>query len=140
MILALVDRCATAGYLPFRASAHLDRTGKRASFPGIRGPGAFNPCSRRRRAPAAPGPKREGGAESPASAGPLPRPGGDRQTKNCAPLAEIVEPLMKAASSEARKATIRATSSGSPRRPAGICAMIFSRTASGTAITISVAM
>ena len=55
-------------------------------------------------------------------------------------LAEIVEPLMKPASSEARKATQRAISSGSPRRPAGIWPMIDSRTFSGTAMTISVAM
>ncbi len=62
------------------------------------------------------------------------------QTKNWAPFAEMVEPLMKPASSEARKVTMRAISSGSPRRPAGIWATIFSRTGSGTAITISVAM
>ena len=62
------------------------------------------------------------------------------QTKNCAPFAEIVEPLMKPASSEARNTTQRAISSGSPRRPAGIWAMIDSRTFSGTAMTISVAM
>ena len=60
--------------------------------------------------------------------------------KNCAPFAEIVDPLMKLASSEARKVTQRAISSGSPRRPAGICAIIDSLTFSGTAITISVAM
>ena len=62
------------------------------------------------------------------------------QTKNCAPLAEMVEPLMKVDSSEARNTTQRAISSGLPRRPAGIWAMIASRTFSGTAITISVAM
>ena len=44
-----------------------------------------------------------------------------RQPKNCAPFAEIVEPVMKPASSEARKTTMRAISSGSPRRPTGIC-------------------
>ena len=42
------------------------------------------------------------------------------QAKYCPPLAEIVEPVMKPASSEARKTTQRATSSGSPRRPTGI--------------------
>ena len=63
------------------------------------------------------------------------------QTKNCAPLAEMVEPLMKPASSATRNETQRAISSGSPRRPAGICGMITSfRTFSGTAITISVPM
>jgi hypothetical protein len=60
------------------------------------------------------------------------------QTKNWPPLAEMVEPVMNPASSEARKTTQRAISSGSPRRPTGICAMMLSRTFSGTAITISV--
>jgi hypothetical protein len=55
-------------------------------------------------------------------------------------LAEIVAPLMKLASSEARNATQRAISCASPRRPAGIMPMIASRTFSGTAITISVAI
>ena len=64
--------------------------------------------------------------------------GGACQTKNCAPLADMVEPLMKPDSSDARNTTQRAISSGSPRRPAGIWAMILSRTFSGTAMTISV--
>ena len=58
------------------------------------------------------------------------------QTKNCAPLAEMVAPLMKPASSAARKVTQRAISAGSPKRPAGIPAMILSRTDSSIAITI----
>jgi hypothetical protein len=66
-------------------------------------------------------------------------PKGRDQTKNCAPLAEIVDPLMKPASSEARNTTQRAISSGSPRRPAGICGMILEfSTSSGMARTISV--
>jgi hypothetical protein len=50
--------------------------------------------------------------------------------KNCPPFALIggaagaVEPVMKPASSEARNTTQRAISSGSPRRPTGIWAMI----------------
>ena len=62
------------------------------------------------------------------------------QTKYCPPLADRVEPVMKPASSEARKTTQRATSEASPRRPTGICAMIASRTFSGTAMTMSVAI
>ena len=63
----------------------------------------------------------------------------DAQTKNCPPFAEIVEPVMKPASSEARNTTQRAISSGSPRRPTGICGMMRSlSTFSGTARTISV--
>ena len=55
------------------------------------------------------------------------------------PLADRVEPVMKPASSLARKATQRAISSGSPRRPTGICGRIFAfSTSSGTALTISV--
>ena len=51
-------------------------------------------------------------------AGSLARQGrGGAQTKNWPPLAEIVEPLMNPASSEARKTTQRAISSGSPSRP-----------------------
>lgn len=61
------------------------------------------------------------------------------QTKNCPPLAEIVDPVMKPASSEARNTTQRAISSGSPRRPTGICGIMRSfSTFSGTARTISV--
>ena len=63
----------------------------------------------------------------------------DDQTKNWPPLAEIVEPVMKPASSEARNTTQRAISSGSPRRPTGICGMMRSfSTFSGMARTISV--
>jgi hypothetical protein len=62
-----------------------------------------------------------------------------RQTKNWPPLALMVDPVMKPASSEARKATIRAISEGSPRRPTGICGMIRSfSTFSSMARTISV--
>ncbi len=57
------------------------------------------------------------------------------------PLADSVEPVMKPASSEARKTTQRAISSGWPRRRTGICGRIdFSSTSFGTAITISVAI
>ena len=54
------------------------------------------------------------------------------------PLTEIVEPVMKSASSAIRKSTARAMSSARPRRPTGMEATIFSSTASGTARTISV--
>ena len=57
------------------------------------------------------------------------------------PFAEIVEPVMRPASSEARKTTQRAISSGSPRRPIGISGRtLFSSTSFGTACTISVLM
>jgi len=57
------------------------------------------------------------------------------------PLAVSVEPVMKLASSEARKRTQRATSSGSPRRPSGTSGkMLFSITSFGTALTMSVAI
>lgn len=72
---------------------------------------------------------------------PLPARGGTAslQAKNWAPLALIVEPEMKPASSEARKTTQRAISSGSPRRPTGICGMMRSfSTFSSMARTISV--
>jgi hypothetical protein len=63
------------------------------------------------------------------------------QEKNWPPFAEIVEPVMKPASSEARKTTQRAISSGSPRRPTGICGMMRSAsTFSSIARTISVPM
>ena len=62
------------------------------------------------------------------------------QTKNWPPFAEMVEPVMKPAPSDARNTTQRAISSASPRRPTGIWAMINSRTFSGTAMTISVAI
>ncbi len=63
------------------------------------------------------------------------------QPKNCAPLALIVEPEMNPASSEARNTTQRAISSGSPRRPTGICGMMRSfSTFSSMARTISVPM
>ncbi len=61
------------------------------------------------------------------------------QARYCPPFAESVEPVMKPASSEARKTTQRAISSGSPSRPTGISGrMRFSRTSCGTARTISV--
>jgi hypothetical protein len=57
------------------------------------------------------------------------------------PLTDRVEPVMKPASSPARKSTLRAISSASPRRPTGISGRIFDlSTSSGTARTISVAM
>ena len=56
------------------------------------------------------------------------------------PLIDIVDPVMKPASSEARNETARAISSAWPRRPTGIRATIFSSTFSGTAATISVSM
>ena len=63
----------------------------------------------------------------------------DRQLKNWPPFGEMVEPVRKPASSEARNTTQRPISSGSPKRPTGICGMIFSfSTFSGTARTISV--
>ncbi len=64
-----------------------------------------------------------------------------RQTKNWPPLAEMVEPVMKPASSEARNTTQRAISSGSPSRPTGICGIMRSlSTFSSMALTISVPM
>ena len=63
------------------------------------------------------------------------------QAKYCPPLAVIVEPVIKPASSEARNTTQRAISSGSPSRPIGICGRIFSfSTFSSIALTISVAI
>ena len=57
------------------------------------------------------------------------------------PLTASVEPVMKAASSEARNSTVRAISSGLPRRPTGMCGRIFAlSTSSGIAATISVPM
>ena len=65
----------------------------------------------------------------------------ERQTMYWPPFAVSVEPVMKLASSEARKRTQRATSSGSPRRPSGTSGrMFFSSTSFGTALTMSVAM
>jgi hypothetical protein len=62
-------------------------------------------------------------------------------TKYWPPLALSVEPVMRPASSLARNTTQRATSSGSPSRPIGICGrMFFSSTSFGTACTISVLM
>ena len=67
------------------------------------------------------------------------QPGQPVQTKNWPPLALMVEPVTKPASSEARKTTQRAISSGSPRRPTGIWGMMRSfRTFSSMARTISV--
>lgn len=84
---------------------------------------------------------RRGSGLRPSPSRPLPARGGtaSRQAKNWAPLALIVEPEMKPASSEARKTTQRAISSGSPRRPTGICGMMRSfSTFSSMARTISV--
>jgi hypothetical protein len=54
------------------------------------------------------------------------------------PLTESVEPVMKSASSATRNRTAREMSSGLPRRPTGIRAMIFVTTSAGTARTMSV--
>ena len=54
------------------------------------------------------------------------------------PLIDIVEPVMKSASSAVRNTTPRAMSSAWPRRPTGMRAMIFSKTSAGTARTMSV--
>ena len=65
----------------------------------------------------------------------------EHQTMYWPPFAVSVEPVMKLASSAARKRTQRATSSGSPRRPSGTSGrMLFSSTSFGTALTMSVAM
>ena len=63
------------------------------------------------------------------------------QLKYWPPLAEMVDPVMKPASSDARNTTQRAISSGSPNRPTGICGMIRSfSTFSSMARTMSVPM
>lgn len=63
------------------------------------------------------------------------------QVEYCPPLAVSVDPVIKPASSDARNTTQRATSSGSPRRPTGICGIIRSlSTFSSIARTISVPM
>ena len=63
------------------------------------------------------------------------------QTMLCPPFADIVEPVMKPASSDARNSTVRAISCGSPRRPTGIRGRMFLATTSGLiALTISVAI
>ncbi len=65
----------------------------------------------------------------------------NRQMTYCPPFAVSVEPVINPASSDARKTTQRAISSGSPRRPTGICGrMFFSSRSFGTACTISVLM
>src|ERR1700688_1990406 len=46
--------------------------------------------------------------------------GGSAQIMFWPPSADIVEPVMKPASSDARNATVRAISYGSPSRPTGI--------------------
>lgn len=56
------------------------------------------------------------------------------------PLIAILDPVTKPASSEHRYLTRAATSSGLPRRPAGICGRIFaSRISCAIAVTIFVA-
>jgi hypothetical protein len=68
-----------------------------------------------------------------------PRP--PAQIMYCPPLAVMVEPVMKPASSETRNTTQRAISSGSPRRPTGIWGTIRSDRIFGSiARTISVPM
>src|SRR5581483_2229150 len=59
---------------------------------------------------------------------------------SCPPLTLSTVPVMNEEWSEARKCTARATSSGRPSRPTGICALIRSSTFSGTCSSISVAM
>jgi|GEM_PF-6183537 len=54
------------------------------------------------------------------------------------PFTGIFAPVMKPASSAARKSTVRAISRGSPRRPTGMLAMIWLRISSGTAWTRAV--
>ena len=63
------------------------------------------------------------------------------QAKYCPPLAVMVEPVISPASSEARNTTQRAISSGSPKRPIGICgSTFFCSTSCDIALTMSVAM
>src|SRR4029079_6593346 len=63
------------------------------------------------------------------------------QAMYCPPFASRQAPVMKPASSAARKETQRAISSAVPRRPTGICGRILvSRFSLGTACTISVPM
>ena len=64
----------------------------------------------------------------------------DYQPMYCPPLADKLAPVIQDASSGIKKPTAYAISSGEPRRPVGICAMILLRTSSGTAITMSVPM
>ncbi len=65
----------------------------------------------------------------------------ERYCMCCPPLMAILAPVRNAASSDARYAQSPATSSGLPRRPMGICGMIFdSSTSLGIASTILVPM
>src|ERR1700731_1346373 len=69
------------------------------------------------------------------------RLGGEEQIIYCPPLMVSVEPVMKPDSSETRKATQRAASSGSPRRRTGMSGRTdFSKTSFATALTMSVAI
>jgi hypothetical protein len=98
-------------------------------------PSWLNPCV------GADGTHEKGASDSPSSGRPVAPTFTAPQAKYCPPLAVIVEPVMKPASSDARNTTQRAISLGSPRRPTGICGrMFFSMTSAGTALTISVAM
>src|SRR2546423_5043144 len=66
---------------------------------------------------------------------------GEAQIIYCPPLTVSVEPVMKPDSSDTRKTTQRATSSGSPRRRTGMSGRTdFSKTSFGTALTMSVAI
>ena len=56
----------------------------------------------------------------------------------CPPLTDSVAPVMKPASSLARKATARAISSGLPSRPTGMPDMMDFMASAGTAATMSV--
>ena len=60
------------------------------------------------------------------------------QEQNCAPLAAMVDPLMNSDSSEARKATTRALTSGRPTRPAGVWPMTAPPPFPRPAMTLSV--
>ncbi len=63
------------------------------------------------------------------------------QAKYWPPLAVSVEPVIRPASSDAKNTTQRAISSGSPRRPMGICGkMFFCSTSCDIAFTMSVAI
>lgn len=114
---------------PSRTSADADRRPSKCLAELTTDPGSGSACGWLRR------------KKTPADGGRPMRIAAARQAKYCPPFAVIVEPVMKPASSEARKTTQRAISSGSPSRPTGICGMIRSAsTFSSIALTISVAM
>src|SRR5262249_42599919 len=67
-------------------------------------------------------------------------PDGFQPAMYCAPLMVIVAPVIKAASSLLRYATILPISPDLPRRPIGIVATTFASAASGIAVTMSVSI